>query len=431
MRMNLIAIPVALALGVSLAAAQPVRRLDSAEVRRWHEDLDFLAREMPQHHANLFHSMRREQFDSALSSIRSRLPSLARHQVIVELQRLAALVNDGHTRITPWRDTVVAFHTLPVAIYRFGDGYHIRASTTEHAALLGARVTRIGSVSIDSAEMLVSSLVSRDNVMAVWQWAPNLLVMPEVLHAVGLSRDARSAELTLEMAGRSRTVTLGAAGLFPNLSGEIDKSWNVRAGWVDLRHRSPTPLWLSRTPDSYWFAHVPEGKMLYCQINEIQERGEPLAQFMSRALATADSIGAERFVLDLRLNGGGNGDYNRIIIRALVRSRFDEKGHLFVITNRRTFSAAQMLISDLEKWTNPIFVGEPSSSRGNHYGDSRRLVMPNSKVTMRVSTLWWQYWDPRDPREWIAVQIAAPLTVDAYRNGRDPSLEAIARRDER
>jgi hypothetical protein len=110
-----------------------------------------------------------------------------------------------------------------------------------------------------------------------------------------------------------------------------------------------------------------------------------------------------------------------------VRSRFDARGKLFVITSRRTFSAAQMLISDLESWTNPIFVGEPSSSRGNAYGDSKRLVLPNHKVTVRVSTLYWQYMDPRDTRPWITPDVAAPLTVDAYKAGRDPALEAIAR----
>jgi hypothetical protein len=167
--------------------------------------------------------------------------------------------------------------------------------------------------------------------------------------------------------------------------------------------------------------------MIYCQVNQIQERGQTFEAFFARALSAADSVGAERFVLDLRLNGGGNGYYNRAIVRALLRSRFDERGRLFVITGRRTFSAAQMLISDLEKWTHPIFVGEPSASRGNAYGDSRRLVLPNSRVTVRVSTLWWQYWDPRETRPWIAPEIAAPLTVAAYRAGRDPALEAIAR----
>lgn len=401
--------------------------LDTATVRRWRQDLDFLAHQMPSQHANLFHAMRRGQFDSALASIRDWLPSLARHQLIVELERLAAMIGDGHSNVGPWRDTMVAFHTLPIALYRFSDGYYVRAATREQAALLGARVSRIGPVSIDSAEALVAPLISRDNAMGLWMYAPLLLQMPEVLHALGLSRDPNRAELRLDLNGTSRTVTLEASGLFPNLSGDADKSWNPRPGWVDLRERSAAPLWLSRTRDPYWFTYVPDGRLLYCQLNEIQERGERLADFFARALAAADSTGAERFVLDLRLNGGGNGYYNRTIVRALVRSRFDERGRLFVITGRRTFSAAQMLISDLEEWTNPIFVGEPSASRGNAYGDSRRLVLPNNRVTVRVSSLWWQYWDTRDTRPWIAPEIAAPLTLGAYASGRDPALEAIAR----
>ena len=408
------------------STAQSAQPADTAQVRRWNEDLAFLARELPVQHANLFHAMTRAQFDSALASIRGRLPSLARQQVIVELQRLAAMIGDGHSNVSPWRDTMVAFHTLPVALSRFSGGYYVRAATTAQAPLLGARVTGIGGVPIDSAEARVSRLVSRDNAMGVWLYAPLLLSMPEVLHALGLSRNARSAELTVEQNGTARTVALTEAGVFPNFSGDADKSWNARAGWVDLRDRSPAPLWLSRTTDTYWFTYVPATRLLYCQINEIQERGEPLEKFLTRALAAADSERAERFVLDLRLNGGGNGYYNRTIVRALIRSRFDTRGTLFVITSRRTFSAAQMLISDLEEWTNPIFVGEPSSSRGNAFGDSRRLVMPNSKVTLRVSTLWWQYWDTRDTRPWIAPEIAVLLTADAYRAGRDPALEAIA-----
>jgi len=397
---------------------------DADQVRGWNEDLDVAVREMPAVHPNLFHVVSREQFDGAVADLRRRLPGLARHQVVVELMRLAASVGDGHTCVAPWRDPV-GFHTLPVSLYRFADGYHIRTTTRDAAALLGARVTHVGGVPIDSAEELVAPLIGRDNDMGVSMYAPVLLVMPEVLHAVGLADDPGRAELTVEVGGRQHTAPLDSAEPFPDLSGGADKWWTPRDGWVDLRNSAAEPLWLSRLTETYWFSHVPDGELLYCQLNEIQERGEKLETFFARALAAADAVDARRFVLDLRHNGGGNGDLNRAIVRALLQSRFDERGRLFVITSRRTFSAAQMLIGDLEKWTSLIFVGEPSASRSNHYGDSRLLVLPSQSITLRVSTLWWQ-WDPRDTRPWIGVELSAPLTVDAYRNGRDPALEAIA-----
>ena len=64
-----------------------------------------------------------------------------------------------------------------------------------------------------------------------------------------------------------------------------------------------------------------------------------------------------------------------------------------------------------------IFVGEPTSSRGTHYGDSYRFVLPNSHVTFRVSSLYWQLSDPRDDRPWIPVAIVAPLTFQDYAAG--------------
>jgi hypothetical protein len=379
---------------------------------------------MPAVHANLFHTLGRREFEGAIDDIRRRLPTLARHQVIVELMRLASAVGDGHTCVAPWRDPV-GFHTLPVSMYRFADGYFIRATTRDEARLLGCRVTHVGGVSIDSVEKLVAPLIGRDNDMGILMHAPFLMVMPEVLHALGLSGDPRRAELTVEAAGRSRTATLGKLGPFPALSGRADRFWGTSDGWVDLRDGAAGPLWLSHLTEAYWFCFVPEGELLYCQLNEIHEHGERFDAFFARALDAADSLGARRFVLDLRHNGGGDGDKNRAIVRALVRSRFDKRGRLFVITGRRTFSAAQMLVCDLERWTSPLFVGEPSASRANHYGDSEQLVLPNQRITVRVSTLWWQ-WDPRDTRPWITVDLAAPLTANAYRTGRDPALEAIA-----
>lgn len=71
-----------------------------------------------------------------------------------------------------------------------------------------------------------------------------------------------------------------------------------------------------------------------------------------------------------------------------------------------------------------MFVGEPSGGKANSYGDSRKIVLPNSGLTVRVSTLWWQE-DPRDHREWKAPDVAAELTSVAYRNNLDPAVEVV------
>ncbi len=402
-------------------AAAQAAPLTADEVRAWREDLRFLRAEMPKRHANLFHAMTPAQFDSALTAIEGKLPALDRPGVIVELMKLDAMVGDGHSNVSPWRDPEIKFHELPIALYLFSDGLYVRAASASQAKLLGAKVTAIGGVPVQEALKRVDPLLGRDNAMGPKAWAPVLFAMPEVLHAVGLSESPDRATFTFEGRG---AVTLEPAGPFPMRTGEPDKSWMPRAGWVDVR--TQTPLWLADASDLYRYAVL--GKTLYCQVNAIQQDpADSLAGFMKRALGAADSAQAERFVLDLRLNGGGDGTFCRDIVLPLLKSRYDAPGKLWVLMGRRTWSAAQFLLCDLESWTNARFAGEPSASRGNHYGDSRKITLTNSKVTVRVSTLYWQMWDPRDTRTWIEPDRKVELDFASYEAGRDPVLENVVR----
>jgi len=408
--------------------AAPATPLDADQVRRFREDLRLLRVEMPARHANLFHQMTRAQFDSALAAIDGALPRLARHQVVVELQKLDALVGDGHSNVSPWRDTAAAFHELPIALYAFEDGMFVRAATRAQASLVGSRVIAIGGVPIDQALARVRPLISHDNEQGVRAWSPILLVMPEVLHAIGPAADPSGATFRLEAGGKNRDVKLVAASLFPMLRGETDLTWSKREGWVDARDPAAEPLWLSDSRNTYWYRFLPQSRSLYCQLNAIQQKpDDSLAVFMSRVVTAAGSADARRFILDLRLNGGGAGTWNRDIIRALIKSPYDALGKLVVITGRRTWSAAQMLINGLENYADVTFVGEPSASRGNVYGDSKKIVLPNSHLTVRVSSLYWQQSDPRDDRPFIPVSVAAPLRFSDYAAGRDPALEAAER----
>jgi tetratricopeptide (TPR) repeat protein len=72
-----------------------------------------------------------------------------------------------------------------------------------------------------------------------------------------------------------------------------------------------------------------------------------------------------------------------------------------------------------------LFVGEPSGSKGNTYGDSRRITLPNSKITARVSVYYWQDWYPWDTRQWTAPDLTAELSPEDYKNNSDPAMKVI------
>src|SRR4030095_192891 len=106
-----------------LAAALPARFLASPipaqDGPQWREDLRVMAEEMPRRHRNLFHTMTREQFEAAVASLDARIPALERHQIIVEMARIVALVGRGHTNVAPTRDPKIGFRTYTIALYLF------------------------------------------------------------------------------------------------------------------------------------------------------------------------------------------------------------------------------------------------------------------------------------------------------------------------
>jgi hypothetical protein len=170
--------------------AQTETRIGKTEIEKWREDLRYMAQEMPKRHKNLFHTMTRQQFDTAIKRLDERIPSLARHQIVVEMARIAAMLRDGHSGIQSFLyDSKVGFRYYPIALYLFKDGLFIYAANPQYANAVGGRVVRIGDTSAEEAINAVKDLVFCDNEMTVKERVPLLLTTPEVLHAVGLIGD--------------------------------------------------------------------------------------------------------------------------------------------------------------------------------------------------------------------------------------------------
>ena len=398
-------------------------------VEQWRQDLDSLMSNVRLQHKNMYHTTSAATFDSAVKALHDRIPRLARHEIIAEMMKLVALVGDGHTNIYPTRDTVIAFRTLPVAFYPFSDGWFIRSAHRDHAGLVGARVISIGGQPVETAFERSKAYVGRDNDMGALYWGPYLLAMPEMLHAMRLSPSPDSARFELEVGGSRRIVWLKPHGPVPMTPSDTDVSPWPRSGWVDARERaSATPLWLRHRPDTtmWWFEKIPGTRVGYAQISQVRNAtNESFADFTNRLLHFTDTARLERLVIDLRLNRGGNGTLLDPLKRGLLkRPHINARGKLFVITSRITWSAAQFFVNDMAEFSEAIFVGEPSASRGNAYGDSRQIRLPHSGITARASIYYWQDWHPLDRRPWVAVEVAAVPSSADYREGRDVALAA-------
>jgi hypothetical protein len=375
----------------------------SSHATDWNADLDFLQRELPKTHPNAFHATSREAWEAAIARLRERAPSMRAADVAVEISRIVAMIGDGHTRLTlpvdpnagfftghtptpvpP--DPALHFHHFPVRFYWHQEGLFVLAAAEQ--TIVGWRVLRIGDRTAEEAMAAAGEIVSADNAMGRRLAAADALAVPEVLQALSIA-----PRLTLE-------------------------GTDVGLPLEPIKFGEAAP-WLPK-PDPRLFHFETRDGIVHFTYDEIgNEKDQTLAAFLARMMPVVEQ--SEALVIDLRSNPGGNGSFNRVLLHALIRSRkLRQPGRLFVLIGRRTFSAANDLCVRLEQNTNAVFVGEPTGGSPNGYGDSRKLTLPSSGLTVRVSTLYWQPSDPRDKRDAVAPDIAVPPARD-----RDAAMERV------
>ncbi len=391
---------------------------------RWRFDLDYLLRRGERIHHDLYGRVSRSELQAAFADLKGRVGVLQDHEIVVGIMKILGMLGDGHSVVLGYEDGRSALRAFPIDMYLFSDGFYVRGAREENRTIIGGKVLRVGRLSADDALRAVRPYCSVDNGMGVKSWSAYLLKVPEVLHALRIIDDLQQAAYVIETAaGETVTVQLAAEDA-PHMHGGPFRPDFVYAH--QLTGGLP-PLYLRNLDEAHWFEHLPDRKMVYAAYNVVGPDGdETVAQFAERLFKFINGNEVDYLVLDLRHNGGGNNMLNRPLVHGVVRcDRINRKGHFFVITGRRTFSAAMNAAADFERNTEAIFVGEPTGSSPNFVGEVSPTTLPCSGLRVSLSSLYWQGSLPNDHRTWIAPSIPAPLSLRDFRDNRDPAMEAI------
>lgn len=428
---RLVGIAAAALLATSPAAAsQSVEPMGAEAAERWREDLAQFAHYLVATHGDVFNTLGQAEFENLVADLDRRIPRLARHEIIIEMQRIAAAIGDGHTVVPLFFDPDVAFHRLPLQLGWYEGEIFVEAARPDAGVEPGARLLAIGGVEIAEAIRRITPLISRDNEIWIRVMAPLLLASPEVLHAVGLADEPASAVLSFEIGGRTREALVHAEEEAFTLSHGLGTG-GVPAGWIDARDSSTTgrsALWRRHPGRAYWHEYLPAERVLYIQYNVVNDapEGPGVHEFFSRALRVLDEHPVDRVALDIRRNSGGEGGLNTEVVKMLLRrTELERPGALLVIIGRRTFSAAQLLAHELDRWTAATFVGEPTGSSPQFWGDHQFTELKNSGIDVSVSPTWWQPGGPYDQREFLPPLLAFEPRFEDYVTDRDPVMDAI------
>jgi hypothetical protein len=360
-------------------------------------------------------------FANAARRLKSRVSELPDNRVTVEIQRMVAILGDGHSLVYPMPARGTSFAMLPVDVYLFADGLFVVGGVDSGKDLIGCRILRIGSVPVDELLTRMTPYVSRDNEMGVKAFASLFLIMPEFLAAWGATDDSHRAVLTM----RDTTGAMKVVRLEAGPPRRIAKRVQAPAF-----ASTPLPLYLRQPDRQIWMTRLENADLLYVQFNQVTDSpGVTLAEFARMLADTLRLVGPRGLIVDVRHNVGGNNELIAPLVQTIaLYAAADSRRAVYVVTSRSTFSAAQNFINRVERSTpTAVFAGEPSMSSPNFTGEDNPTRLPYSGLVISISNRYWQDSRPDDHRAWIEPRLRIPLRSTDWLHNRDPVLEAVLR----
>ncbi|MEP7165365.1 MAG: hypothetical protein ABI741_11765 [Ferruginibacter sp.] len=395
----------------------------------WQIDLRYLQQTVHSKYSNLFYNITAADWDKAVDVLHAQIPKLEKEQVLAGFVRLVALFHIGHTQMNTFglhqqSANGISLHRYPFQLYLFNDGLYFLQAENKYANAVSGKVTRIGNMKAEAALEAVRPLVSYENEQGYRSNAVYYLATPEWLLTQGITNSAEEVSISYIKNGKEETTVFKAVNDNAHFS---MTGLETIPGWTDAKMAGNTPLWQKEPSSFRYMEYLPQNKTLYVRHSvTLNEGDKTIASFFNDMVDFIDKNDVEKLILDLRTNGGGNNTLNKPIVTGIIKSRkINQKGKFFCIIGRRTFSAAQNLVNELEKNTEVIFVGEPTSENVNFYGDTRTETLPKSKLQANLSWLWWQNMDPRDKRKATAPALAVDMSFADFYNNTDPVMNVI------
>jgi hypothetical protein len=388
----------------------------------WRSDIDFLLKEMRQQH----YIYKAQPLPSALQQqaqkLKAELPRLSDERLLVELQRLMVYLGDGHSYVLPWGDRRVQSKVLPLRFYLFSDGLFVIDAEKGYERWIGSRVVRFASTPADQAMAKMDELISRDNPMGIKWIGPLFLRFRGALEivATGVSSQGKGIPVTLEdRDGRTAETEFELISV-PPMRG-------VPKLIASKLPEAPTaPLYLENVTTSYWLKELPDAQAVYFQFNQVVNGSdETLAAFALRLQQFLEEKQPRKLIIDVRHNNGGNAELLQPLVDVLhdFETQY-QQNRLYVMTGRNTFSAAQIFVARVDRLTNAIFAGEPSSSKPNFVGEENEIVLPWSGAIGSISNRYHES-IPGDQRIWIEPELKVELSSQEYFANRDPVLDVV------
>lgn len=387
--------------------------LSTKKIEQWRNDIDFMQQQLEQRHIHLYHKITADAFDKELIKIKQKLPLLTETNLIVELMRLVKKVGDGHTQFAYWGGK---YHRFPLAFRIFDNKLRLISITEQHQYLLGATLVAIDDTPFEGIrELIIPILQGVENIHSEKQRLSETITVAEVLHGLKITQNLQQANFTLKLpTGEEHQLSLKSLSM-QQFQRQTMTSLTPSGPEHFIQHKLSTEgidLHLNKN-----------GQIAYIDFHRYPTASR-MESFAEDLIDLLRKQGTRDVIIDLRNNGGGDFFIGLHLAWALILvDNLNWRDGMYVLIDRKTFSAAMSNAAQYKQLLNARLVGEPTGANPVGYQDAGTFSLPHSNWTVMYSKRLYRFQDSASSG--VEPDIKIELDWNAYRAGKDNQLDWV------
>lgn len=397
-------------------------QIDSPRID-WETDIDFLKKELPVKHKDFFTIRSKEEFEEELNKIITKLEYLDNDEVVFSLQQILASFGDSHTYIG-FSKLFSSEKSLPISVYWFENGFYILETTKNNKFVLGSRIKRINDFPLNQICDSLKTMFTVDNEAMVKLFTAEIIKNKALLKYFGF---AKKNAFQFEIEKTNGNI----------VSYQLDLNTMNKTNKIVVEYDSLAYCWRNKNDffnqkyfanDSIYYVqyNVCSGKEVLLRKGQKQraENSPSFNDFEDTIFKTIKTKPIKKFIFDMRFNGGGSSLQGTAFIEKLSKiEKINEKDRLYVVVGRNTFSSAILNTLDFKKMTEAIILGEETSGKPNHFGETIAIRLPESKIHLNYSTKYFK--NVEENVNTIVPDVIIQTSYEDYINGIDPIYEWV------
>ena len=401
----------------------PAAGAADSTVQARQEDLAYLVSTLTENHPDFYANTTEQAVADKTAEIEAGLEAMSDFDFAIELSELAALAGDSHTMVSVG-GAIPDYHLLVMAPDWYEGRWVLAGALTEYQDYIGQEIVSVAGHTMDELMQALEPMIAYDNAVRLRRQFGGMVYVTDILQHYGMITGKEERLPVVVRAADGTETTLDMKVYAASEYAALDPGAYVNAS----RLRAAVPV---TEPDSSVYYKLLDlgGGTLYMQYNSCREDPEhPMDEFAAEVEGKLKSGAYDKFIIDLRNNGGGS-DGVLYPITYLAQQFIANGNAAYVLAGEGTFSSA--LINTVQlKDVGAAFVGTPTGGSVDHFGAVTAFELPNSGIRGQYSNKFidlGSYYEAAKPYgvESFQPDIEVEQTFADYMAGVDTAVQDI------